>query len=186
MGLSIRRRLRLDVVVVHGDIGLCGHRTHYHAVRYILIISVHGHHYLWTSAGLTYLLMKHMVDRYNMIHVNVPSVVHNSVHCNAAQLMQVGLVLTQATVTVYVILRREITDVLSICCFMAFVVGLLLTFGRTVKRWIFSRSWIKYSVSMIFCLLMTFHELARAYLITVTHLLYELYWRWIVSASINE
>ena len=85
-----------------------------------------------------------------MIHVNIKTSVDNEVHINAIKLMNICLIFTQATITIFIYLRRATVDALVICSLVAFIIGIVLTAGRIIRRTLFSMAVIKYNVSSSF------------------------------------
>ncbi|PNF17520.1 hypothetical protein B7P43_G16939 [Cryptotermes secundus] len=79
---------------------------------------------LITPFGLLYMLLKHLVDRYNIYFVYGPSKISSRIHASAISIVIISITLQQLSFTSLSILRRGFNDI-SIYSLIGFCIALL-------------------------------------------------------------
>ena len=68
-------------------------------------LNQHHRHVFQLISGLVYLIMKHLVDRYNIYFAYGPSKIDKDIHASAINFVMVAVILLQCTVCFFDILR---------------------------------------------------------------------------------
>jgi hypothetical protein len=74
--------------------------------------------------GLLYMVLKHLVDRYNIYFVYGPSKISSRIHASAISIVIISITLQQLSFTSLSILRRGFNDI-SIYSLIGFCIALL-------------------------------------------------------------
>lgn len=84
---------------------------------------------LISVAGLIYMLIKHMIDRYNMYYVYNPSKINSKIHSTAIIFVHIALLMMQAQIFTVTLVRTGYSRVFGLALFV-FLVSLLVFSGH--------------------------------------------------------
>ena len=73
--------------------------------QFCSVFNVPNSCFLFFPPGLVYLLMKHMVDRYNICFAYTPSKIDQKIHASAVNFVIIAVIFLQCTVVFFNILR---------------------------------------------------------------------------------
>jgi hypothetical protein len=99
---------------------------------------------LITPFGLVYLIMKHMVDRYNIYFAYGPSKIDKHIHASAINFVIIAVILLQCAVCFFTILRTEKVKAITISSLVMLFITLMIFFGRLCFGWFKGLSPITY------------------------------------------
>jgi len=95
--------------------------------------------------GLVYLLMKHLVDRYNIYFAYAPSKIDTNIHASAINYVIVSVILLQCSVLFFTVLRADsLYSELTVFSLVALFLTLIVFFGRMCFGWFRGISPIRY------------------------------------------
>lgn len=84
---------------------------------------------LITVAGLVYMLIKHLIDRYNIYYVYNPSKISNKIHSTAIMFVHIAFLMMQAQIFTVTLVRTGYSRVFGLALFV-FLVSLLVFSGH--------------------------------------------------------
>jgi len=84
---------------------------------------------LITVAGLVYMLIKHLIDRYNIYYVYNPSKINSKIHSTAIMFVHIALLMMQAQIFTVTLVRTGYSRVFGLSLFV-FLVSLLVFSGH--------------------------------------------------------
>lgn len=99
---------------------------------------------LITPFGLLYLIMKHIVDRYNIYFAYGPSKIDKNIHASAINFVIVAVIMLQFCIVFFTILRTEQVQGITIFSVVALFVTIMIFFGRICFGWFKGLSPITY------------------------------------------
>ena len=96
--------------------------------------------------GLIYLVLKHLVDKYNIYFAYGPSKIKKSIHTSAINFVLVSVVILQCTLLFYTILRQGMKSPLTLYSIALLTLTAIFLVSNLVLRWFTDLSPIKYRV----------------------------------------
>lgn len=84
---------------------------------------------LITVAGLVYMVIKHLIDRYNIYYVYNPSKINSKIHSTAIMFVHIALLMMQAQIFTVTLVRTGYSRVFGLALFV-FLVSLLVFSGH--------------------------------------------------------
>ncbi|KAA0184302.1 Transmembrane protein 63B [Fasciolopsis buskii] len=93
---------------------------------------------LITPFGLTYLILKHFVDRYNLFFAYLPSRIDTRIHWLAMTFMLFAVILLQLNLFMFIALRLgPVGSPLSVVALCGLVISVLIWLTTVVTSWVF-------------------------------------------------
>ena len=106
LAFSTERAIEQLAAIVTTAFGIITHLPHYLLSGSVLCS-------LALASGLIYLLLKHLVDRYNLYFAYKPSKIDHYIHASAVNFVIVAVILLQAFVLFFVYLRAGMCAVVN-------------------------------------------------------------------------
>lgn len=103
-----------------------------HSIRTMYSHLLHGGHIscpLITVAGLVYMGIKHLIDRYNIYYVYNPSKINSNIHSTAIMFVHIAFLMMQAQIFTVTLVRTGYSRVFGLALFV-FLVSLLVFSGH--------------------------------------------------------
>ncbi|CAH1793257.1 unnamed protein product [Owenia fusiformis] len=85
--------------------------------------------------GLLYLILKHLVDRYNIYFAYGPSKIDKNIHTSAINFVIVAVIMLQFCIVFFTVLRSENTYGLTVFSLVALFLTLIIFVGRLCFGW---------------------------------------------------